>query len=83
MVDHTLHGNCEPCPACALRREDLHIDLGAISRPEVPCNICGGTGLAPISVQQIVQRQAEDARRNFWPDRERAYQRHNHRQVSP
>jgi hypothetical protein len=65
MVDHTLKENCEPCPACELRREGL--DLGAIFRPEVQCNECKGTGLLPIAPAEIVRRSAEAARRDYWP----------------
>ena len=46
MADHTLHGNCERCTACALRREGL--DLAPFDRASVPCNNCGGTGLVAI-----------------------------------
>ena len=48
MVDHTLAGNCRRCEACELRRESM--DLGAMDRPEVPCNECGGTGIIPLTV---------------------------------
>lgn len=65
MVDHTLKENCEPCPACALRREGL--DLTRIIRDPVSCNECKGTGLIPIPPEEIVRRAAEAARLNYWP----------------
>ena len=52
MVDHTLTGNCRRCEACELRRESM--DLGAMNRPEVPCNECGGTGIIALPVADHV-----------------------------
>lgn len=65
MADHTLHGNCERCPACALRREGL--DLAPFDRASVPCNNCGGTGLVAISEAEIVRIAVEHARLHYWP----------------
>lgn len=69
MTTPWLCGNCEPCPACALRREAL--DLGAVLRPDVPCNVCRGTGLVALSDVEIVRRTCDEARRIYWPDFER------------
>ena len=65
MADHSLHGNCERCPACALRREGL--DLAPFDRASVPCNNCGGTGLVAISEAEIVRIAVEHARLHYWP----------------
>lgn len=65
MVDHTLHGNCERCPACAIRREAL--DLAGFDDRFLACNRCAGYGLIPIPVAQIIARAAEEARRSYWP----------------
>lgn len=65
MTDHTLHGNCEPCPACELRRET--IDTAAIIRPVIQCQVCNGTGLLPLSDVEIVRRTCDEARRIYWP----------------
>ena len=65
MADHTLHGNCERCTACALRREGL--DLAPFDRASVPCNNCGGTGLVAISEAEIVRIAVEHARLHYWP----------------
>ena len=64
MVDHTLTGNCRRCEACELRREGM--DLGAMDRPEVPCNECGGTGIIPLTVAQIIADHVAWAREHFW-----------------
>jgi hypothetical protein len=65
MTDHALHGNHDPCPACALRREAL----GAvpIAYGEVPCNNCSSKGYLPLSDAEIVRRTVEEARRLYWP----------------
>ncbi len=68
-----LHGNCEPCPACALRREVA--DSAPILRAEVPCNVCAGRGYLPLSDAEIVARTCEEARRLFWPARVAAWGR--------
>ena len=65
-----LHGNHDPCPACALRREAQ--DLGPISRPAIHCNQCGGLGYLPLSAAEIAARMAEDGRRWHWPAFDRA-----------
>lgn len=72
MTDHTLHGNHDPCPACALRREalgDVFIDVG-----DVPCNACKSTGFIPLSDEEIVRRTVEEARRIYWPAFEKRLQ---------
>ena len=65
MADPTLHGNGEPCPACALRREGE--DTTAVLRPEVPCNACGGTGRAGFTDEMIIAAAAAWAREHYWP----------------
>jgi hypothetical protein len=75
MTDHTLHGNCEPCPACELRRET--IDTAAIIRPVIQCQVCNGTGLLPLSDVEIVRRTCEEARRIYWPQFEARIAAHN------
>ncbi|WP_426031925.1 hypothetical protein [Cypionkella sp. TWP1-2-1b2] len=73
MTDHTLHGNCEPCPACALRREEItgqSNGYGPITDHRhvfVECNECGGWGLYPIPPAEIVRRTVEEARRLYRP----------------
>ncbi|MDZ4393784.1 hypothetical protein [Cypionkella sp.] len=77
MTDHTLHGNCEPCPACALRREALPVQSNAYGKITdhrhifVECNECGGYGLKPIPVAEIIRRTCEEARRIYWPEFDR------------
>lgn len=65
-----LHGNHDPCPSCELRREAQ--DTAAMSRPEIPCNQCGGLGYLPLPVPEIVSRMCADARRWHWPAFDRA-----------
>ncbi|MDH2325975.1 hypothetical protein QCN27_03750 [Cereibacter sp. SYSU M97828] len=65
MPDHTLHGNHDACPACAMRREE--IDTRAIDRESVPCNMCGGDGFIPLPPAEIVRRTVEHARVHYWP----------------
>lgn len=65
MADPTLHGNGYACPACELRREAE--DKGAILRPDVPCNVCGGLGRLGYSDAEIVRRTVDEARRLYWP----------------
>ena len=60
-----LFGNHDRCDACALRRE--LIDTGAIERPDVPCNVCGGQGFIPLETAEIVWRTCDEARRWYWP----------------
>lgn len=80
MVDHTLCGNCEPCDACALRREGLAPQsngYGPITDQRhiyVECNECGGHGLKPILPAEIIRRTCEEARRLYWP----AFDRRTH-----
>lgn len=69
MPDATLHGNHDPCDACALRRELA--DTTAIARPEIPCNVCKGLGFLPLGEAEIVRRTVEEARRIYWPEFER------------
>lgn len=65
MPDPDLHGNHDPCPACALRREVL--GAAPIDHGSVACNVCGGTGYLPLSEAEIVARTCEEARRIYWP----------------
>lgn len=65
MPDPTLHGNGEPCPACALRREAM--DQGAIIRPDTPCNVCAGSGRLGYATAYIVALTVAEARRIHWP----------------
>ncbi|WP_205962154.1 hypothetical protein, partial [Paracoccus siganidrum] len=60
-----LHGNHDPCPACALRREAQ--DTAPIHRPDVPCNLCGDVGYLPLSGPEIITRMCDDAARWHWP----------------
>jgi len=68
MTDPTLHGNHDACPACELRREMQ--DTAPISRPGIPCNVCGGTGMLPLSDAEIVRRTCEELRAYWetWPE---------------
>lgn len=70
MADHRptpyLHGNCDPCAACELRREMA--DTAPVIRPAIPCNVCKGQGYLPLSTAEIVRRTVEEARRIYWPD---------------
>lgn len=63
--DATLHGNHDHCPACEMRRAVQ--DTKPITRPEIPCNVCGGTGMLPLPAVEIVRRTCEEARRVYWP----------------
>lgn len=65
MTDMTLHENGEPCPACALRREDE--DTTAVLRAAVPCNICGGVGRVAIPDRNIIAAAIAWARVHYWP----------------
>ena len=65
MTDLRLHGDGYACPACALWREVE--DTGAVLRPDVPCNVCGGVGRLCYSEAGIVRRTVEEARRVYWP----------------
>ena len=58
-----LHGNCEPCDACALRRER---DAHKIKRPPIPCNHCDGKGYIALDATEIIRRSCEDNLRNHW-----------------
>lgn len=60
-----LHGNHDPCPACALRREVE--DTAPVIRDPIPCNRCGDLGYLPLPTEEIVRRTAEDACRWYWP----------------
>lgn len=83
MVDHSIYENCEPCPACELRRESIvgHVNaFGPVTDHRhvfVECNECGGYGLKPIPAVEIVARAAEWARLNYWPAREAAWAAQN------
>lgn len=60
-----LKGNCDPCDACALRREAaLQV---RISLKDIPCNVCKGVGYLPLDAAEIVRRTCEEARRLYWP----------------
>ncbi len=65
MTDHTLHGNHDPCPACAERRAAA--DLRPIDRDAIPCNLCAWDSFLPISDAEIVARAIAEARRSYWP----------------
>lgn len=69
MPDATLHGNHEPCDACALRREVE--DTRPIEREAIPCNVCEGKGFLPLKTAEIVRRTCEEARRLYWPEFDR------------
>lgn len=71
MADKTLHDNGYACPACALRREAE--DKGAVLRPDVPCNVCGGLGRLGFSDAEICHRTVEEARRCYWPEVEQGW----------
>jgi hypothetical protein len=68
MVDITLHGNGEDCPACALRRDYLRA-AGAMDQV-VSCNFCGGTGRVGRAVAEIVREAVTWARDHYWPERD-------------
>ncbi len=66
MPDFTLHGNHDPCPACALRREAL-AEAG------------GGGGADPVRAGRMQQLRGHrhdraDRPRNHRPHRERSLQ---------
>lgn len=61
-----LKGNCDPCDACALRREAA-IQV-RISLRDVPCNVCNGVVYLPLDTAEIVRRTCDEARRLHWPD---------------
>ena len=68
MPDAWLIGNGTRCPACDLRREsDRERDRLGLPRLVVACNACGGLGRLPRTVKEIVQEEAAEARRNYWP----------------
>lgn len=64
MTDRTLHGNGEPCPACALRREFRGPGLAP---DPIPCNLCGGVGRLALSDAEIVAAAVAWARVHHWP----------------
>lgn len=78
MADKSLHGNGYVCPACEMRREAE--DKGAVLRPDVPCNVCEGSGRLGYTDAEIVARTVEEARRLYWPafDARIAVQRWQH-----
>lgn len=65
MTTRYLHGNHDPCPACALRREMQ--DTAPIDREALPCNVCKGMGYLRLRDAEIVRRTIEEARRLYWP----------------
>ena len=65
MTTRYLHGNHDPCPACALRREMQ--DTAPIDREPLPCNVCKGVGYLRLRDAEIVRRTLEEARRLYWP----------------
>jgi hypothetical protein len=71
MVDKTLHGNGEDCPACNLRRDELRAQHAMDQA--VPCNFCGGTGRVGIAVVDIIREAVSWAAKNYWPDREASW----------
>ncbi len=66
MATPYLCGNCDPCPACALRRELQ--DTAPVAREAVPCNVCLGVGYLALSEAEIVRRTVAEARSILWPD---------------
>lgn len=74
-----LHGNCDPCAACELRREMQ--DTAPIIRAPIPCNVCGGRGYLPLSAAEIVRRTVIEARRIYWPMVAERQQQHQHREA--
>ena len=68
-ADPSLHGNGTACPACELRRESE--DRGAVVRPDVPCNVFGGTGRVRIADIEIIRRTCDEARRLYWSEFDR------------
>lgn len=65
MTTLALHGNHDPCPACALRREMQ--DTAPVYRKRIPCNVCGGGSFLTRSDAEIVRRTIEEAKRLYWP----------------
>jgi hypothetical protein len=76
MADPTLHGNGWTCPACELRREVSGREI-APGRLEAPCNACGGSGRIARPVSEIIEHHAAQAALHYWPERDRAFARHN------
>jgi hypothetical protein len=79
MADHTLCGNNDPCPACALQRESVigQADAwGSVTdarHVHLPCQLCDGYGPLPLTEAEIVRRTVAAARRDYWPAREAAW----------
>lgn len=65
MPDPYLHGNGEPCPACALRREESR-RRSVLGLGETFCNHCNGTGRIAWSERKVYEHQLADARRFYW-----------------
>lgn len=51
------------------------VDTSRINRPDVPCNVCQGTGFLPLTEAEIVRRTVEEARRIYWPKKKAAWAR--------
>jgi hypothetical protein len=79
VSDHTLCGNNDPCPACALQREAVVGQAGPWGpvtdgrQVHLPCQLCDGWGLLALSDAEIVARTVAIARRDYWPAREAAW----------
>lgn len=79
MTDHTLHGNGEPCPACALRRDEWLAGCGAVDDFGGPtrdprhvhfdCQLCDGSGIVPLADAEIIARAVAWAAVHYWPAR--------------
>ena len=78
MPDTILHGNGVNCPACELRRGELRAQ-GAMDQV-VPCNFCGGEGRVGRAVADIIREACEWAKEHYWPERDKAFAKHNARQ---
>lgn len=75
MADMTLHGNGENCPACELRRGPQRSDRAM--NQSVECNFCGGSGRVGRAVADIIREAVVWAKEHYWPEREKAYAKHN------
>lgn len=62
-----LHGNHDPCPACEMRRDAE--DKAEILRPDIPCNVCKGSGFLPLGDAEICRCTVAEARLIYWPTR--------------
>ena len=74
MTTPYLHGNCDPCPACEMRREVE--DTRPVTPETIRCNVCKGLGYLPLSDAEIVRRTCIEARRLYWPEFEQRTKAH-------